>query len=96
MPEENGMSLKSRILIVAVIAVALFLPAMGLWQCRERYQTQQQLLDVVKEFRKRQIPLDNIVQDWFYWPEDKWGDHDFDAARYPNPLGDLPALLGWQ
>jgi alpha-D-xyloside xylohydrolase len=59
--------------------------AMGLWQCRERYQTQEQLLDVVKEFRKRQIPLDNIVQDWFYWPQDKWGDHDFDPARYPDP-----------
>lgn len=61
--------------------------AMGLWQCRERYQSQQQLLDVVREFRKRQIPLDNIVQDWFYWPEDKWGDHDFDTSRYPDPAG---------
>ncbi len=61
--------------------------AMGLWQCRERYQTQQQLLDVVREFRRRRIPLDNIVQDWFYWPEDKWGDHDFDALRYPDPAG---------
>jgi len=61
--------------------------ALGLWQCRERYQTQDQLLDVVREFRERRIPLDNIVQDWFYWPEDKWGDHDFDPARYPDPDG---------
>jgi alpha-D-xyloside xylohydrolase len=61
--------------------------AMGFWQCRERYKTQKELLDVVKEFRKRQIPLDNIVQDWFYWPEDKWGSHDFDATRYPDPEG---------
>jgi alpha-D-xyloside xylohydrolase len=59
--------------------------ALGLWQCRERYRTQDELLSVVREFRKRQIPLDNIVQDWFYWPEDKWGDHGFDAARYPDP-----------
>jgi alpha-D-xyloside xylohydrolase len=66
--------------------------AMGLWQCRERYQTQQQLLDVVGEFRKRQIPLDNIVQDWFYWPEDKWGDHDFDPNRYPDPAGMVKQL----
>ncbi len=66
--------------------------AMGFWQCRERYQTQQQLLDVVKEFRKRQIPLDNIVQDWFYWPENKWGDHDFDASRYPDPAGMVKEL----
>ncbi len=61
--------------------------AMGFWQCRERYQDQEQLLSVVKEFRERHIPLDNIVQDWFYWPEDKWGDHDFDPNRFPDPAG---------
>jgi len=61
--------------------------AMGLWQCRERYQSQQELLNVVKEFRQRQIPLDNIVQDWFYWSEDQWGSHDFDPSRYPDPEG---------
>ncbi len=66
--------------------------AMGFWQCRERYQTQEQLLSVVKEFRKRQIPLDNIVQDWFYWPEDKWGDHDFDPKRFPDPAGMVKEL----
>lgn len=66
--------------------------AMGLWQCRERYQTQQQLLDVVKEFRKRDIPLDNIVQDWFYWEEDKWGDHEFDLNRYPDPAAMVKEL----
>ncbi len=59
--------------------------AMGFWQCRERYQTQEQLLEVVEEFRERKIPLDNIVQDWFYWPEDKWGDHNFDPNRFPDP-----------
>ena len=59
--------------------------AMGFWQCRQRYQTQDELLSVVKEFRRRGIPLDNIVQDWFYWPEDKWGDHDFDPQRFPDP-----------
>jgi alpha-D-xyloside xylohydrolase len=61
--------------------------AMGLWQCRERYRTQEELLSVVKEFRKRQIPLDNIVQDWFYWKEDEWGSHEFDPERYPDPSG---------
>jgi alpha-D-xyloside xylohydrolase len=61
--------------------------AMGFWQCRERYKTQDELLSVVKEFRKRQIPLDNIVQDWFYWEEDKWGSHKFDHSRYPDPEG---------
>ncbi|MBN1481610.1 DUF5110 domain-containing protein [candidate division KSB1 bacterium] len=61
--------------------------AMGFWQCRQRYQTQEEVLNVVREFRKRGIPLDNIVQDWFYWPEDKWGDHEFDPLRFPDPEG---------
>jgi len=66
--------------------------AMGFWQCRERYKTQEELLSVVKEFRKRQIPLDNIVQDWFYWPEDKWGNHNFDPNRFPDPAGMVKEL----
>ena len=59
--------------------------AMGLWQSREHYNTQDEILSVVKEFRNHRIPLDNIVQDWFYWKEDDWGDHEFDPARYADP-----------
>jgi alpha-D-xyloside xylohydrolase len=59
--------------------------AMGLWQSRERYKSQDQLVDVVREYRKRGLPLDNIVLDWNYWPTDKWGDHDFDPQFWPNP-----------
>ena len=66
--------------------------AMGLWQCRERYKTQDELLSVVKEFRQRQIPLDNIVQDWFYWREDQWGSHEFDPTRFPDPEGMVEEL----
>jgi len=66
--------------------------AMGFWQCRERYKTQDELLSVVKEFRKRQIPIDNIVQDWFYWKEDQWGSHEFDSTRYPDPDGMVKEL----
>lgn len=58
--------------------------AMGLWQSRERYKTQKEIVDVVKEYRKRNIPLDNIVQDWSYWKEDDWGSQDFDKARFPD------------
>jgi alpha-D-xyloside xylohydrolase len=61
--------------------------AMGYWQSRERYKTENELLDVIKEYRKRQIPLDNIVLDWFYWPEDAWGSHEFDKNRFPDPAG---------
>ena len=59
--------------------------AMGYWQSRERYKTQDELLETMGEFRRRQIPIDNIVLDWFYWPEDQWGSHEFDATRFPNP-----------
>lgn len=59
--------------------------AMGYWQSRERYKTQDEIVSTLAEFRKRQIPIDNIVQDWSYWPEDGWGSHEFDAQRFPNP-----------
>jgi alpha-D-xyloside xylohydrolase len=57
----------------------------GLWQSRQRYQTQDQSLDVVAGFRSRGIPFDNIVQDWRYWPDGAWGSHQFDSERFPNP-----------
>lgn len=59
--------------------------AMGFWQSRERYKTQEELLTNLTEFRKRNIPIDNIVLDWSYWPEDAWGSHEFDKNRFPNP-----------
>ena len=52
--------------------------AFGLWQSRERYETDKQSIDVIDEFRKRGIPFDNIVQDWQYWRKDRWGSHQFD------------------
>jgi len=58
---------------------------LGFWQSRERYKTQEEIEGTLAEFRKRHIPIDNIVQDWNYWPEDQWGSHQFEASRYPNP-----------
>ena len=58
---------------------------LGFWQSRERYKTADEIEGTLAEFRKRQIPIDNIVQDWNYWPEDQWGSHQFEASRYPNP-----------
>ena len=58
---------------------------LGFWQSRERYKTQDEIEGTLAEFRKRHIPIDNIVQDWNYWPEDLWGSHQFEASRYPNP-----------
>lgn len=58
--------------------------AMGFWQSRERYKSQDDILNTVAEFRKRKIPLDNIVQDWFYWKENEWGSQEFEKTRFPN------------
>jgi len=66
--------------------------AMGFWQSRERYNNQQQLLDVVKEYRRRHIPLDNIVLDWQYWEDPKWGSHEFDKTRFPDAGGMIQTL----
>ncbi len=66
--------------------------ALGLWQSRQRYASQEEILSVVKEFRKREIPFDNIVLDWFYWNEDQWGSHVFDASRFPDPKGMVDQL----
>jgi alpha-D-xyloside xylohydrolase len=57
----------------------------GFWQSRERYKTQDEVVSTVQEFRKRKIPLDNIVLDWSYWKQDDWGSQDFEASRFPNP-----------
>ena len=59
--------------------------ALGFWQSRERYKTAKEVISTLAEFRQRHIPVDNIVQDWNYWPEDQWGSHDFEAERYPDP-----------
>ncbi|MEO7923208.1 MAG: TIM-barrel domain-containing protein, partial [Chitinophagaceae bacterium] len=59
--------------------------ALGFWQSRERYKTQDELLTTVSEFRKRKIPIDNIVLDWNYWKEAEWGSQDFDETRFPSP-----------
>ena len=59
--------------------------AYGFWQSRERYKTQDEIIGTLAEFRKRHIPIDNIVQDWSYWEEEQWGSHEFDASRFPDP-----------
>jgi alpha-D-xyloside xylohydrolase len=66
--------------------------AMGFWQSRERYRKQEELIDVVKEYRKRGIPLDNIVLDWQYWEDPKWGSHEFDVTRFPDAQGMVDEL----
>jgi alpha-D-xyloside xylohydrolase len=66
--------------------------AYGFWQCRERYSSQQQLLDAAAEFRQRGLPLDLIVQDWKYWGTNGWGSYEWDLKNYPDPAGMIKKL----
>ncbi len=66
--------------------------AYGFWQCRERYSSGKQLVETVKEFRKRNLPLDVIVQDWQYWGNMGWGVPVFDTVNYRNPSGFIKEL----
>jgi len=59
--------------------------AYGFWQCKNKYNTQEELLGVAHEYRQLHIPVDNIVQDWFWW--NTMGEPVFDKARYPDPPG---------
>ncbi len=66
--------------------------AMGYWQSRERYKTQDEIVGTLRDFRQKKFPIDNIVLDWSYWPEDAWGSHEFDLARFPNPKGMVDSI----
>ncbi len=56
---------------------------MGFWQCKLRYRTQEELLAVAREHKRRGLPMSVIVSDFFHWPYQ--GDWRFDPADYPDP-----------
>ncbi len=47
--------------------------AFGYFQSKERYKTQRELIEVVEEYRRREVPLDCIVLDWQSWKGELWG-----------------------
>lgn len=57
--------------------------AMGFWQCKLRYQTQEELLEVAREYKRRNLPISVIVIDFFHWPTQ--GDWKFDETYWPDP-----------
>jgi alpha-D-xyloside xylohydrolase len=63
--------------------------AYGYWQSKNRYQTQEELLGIAAKYRELKIPIDNIVQDWFWWR--RTGDFQFNA-KYPDPKGMIDML----
>jgi len=69
--------------------------AFGYVQSKERYATQAELISIVREYRRRQLPLDCIVLDWKSWTGELWGQKTLDPLRFPNPsqmTADLHAL----
>lgn len=58
---------------------------MGFWQCKLRYQTQDELLGVAREYKRRGLPIDLIVIDFFHWP--KQGEWKFDPVYWPDQEG---------
>jgi alpha-D-xyloside xylohydrolase len=63
--------------------------AYGYWQCKNRYDSQQELLGIAQKYRDLHIPLDNIVQDWFWW--NTMGEPVFNK-NYPDPKGMIDGL----
>jgi len=61
--------------------------AYGYIQSRERYRSQEEIRETAEEFRRRNIPVSCLVQDWLSWEEGKWGDKHLDKKRYPNLKG---------
>jgi alpha-D-xyloside xylohydrolase len=65
---------------------------LGYWQSKERYSTQQEWLDIAGTYRQKQEPIDNIVQDWYYWDPYPWGSHVMNPSRYPDPAAAIKTL----
>ena len=65
--------------------------AYGFFQSKERYKTQEEVIDVLKKYRKLGVPIDVMIQDWRYWPQyngtdSLWNAQKFDSERYPDPI----------
>ncbi|GHT42415.1 alpha-xylosidase [Bacteroidia bacterium] len=72
-------------------------PMMPLWalgyiHCRERFQTQEELLTTAHTFRERKLPMDLIVQDWLYWGKYGWNAMQFEEESYPDPAAMVKEL----
>ena len=69
----------------AVTGRAPMLPewAAGFWQCKLRYETQEELLQVAREYKRRGLPISVIVIDYFHWTMQ--GEWKFDPEKWPDP-----------
>lgn len=63
---------------------------LGFWQCKLRYYNQEQVLSIAREYKKRGIPVDVLVIDYYHWP--RCGDWRFDEEYFPDPEGMVKEL----
>ncbi|WP_026652539.1 TIM-barrel domain-containing protein [Butyrivibrio proteoclasticus] len=63
---------------------------MGLWQCKLRYRTQEEVLKVARDYKSRNIPIDCMVIDFFHWTYQ--GDWKFDKTYWPDPKAMIDEL----
>ena len=66
--------------------------AYGLFQSKDHYTSSADLLSVDTGYRKNNIPVDVIVQDWQYWTPYAWGSQLMDPGRYPDPAATVTQL----
>ena len=66
--------------------------AFGLFQSQDRYKSQAEVLSVMNNYRNNHLPVDCIVQDWYYWEPDVIGSHIMYPDRYPDPKAMVDAL----
>jgi len=59
--------------------------AFGYMQSKQKYNTQDEIVSIVKKFREQRFPLDLIIQDWQYWSDGQWGQKSFNRKNYPDP-----------
>lgn len=57
--------------------------ALGFWQCKLRYENQEQILEVARKYKELGVPISVIIIDYFHWTEQ--GDYRFDPKYWPNP-----------
>lgn len=64
--------------------------ATGFWQSKLRYYSQEDLMSVAREYKKRNLPLSVIVADFYHWPVT--GDWKFNSQLWPDPAAMVKEL----
>lgn len=66
--------------------------AFGYMQSKERFESREEIERVAAEYRRRNIGIDCLIQDWMSWEYSKWGEKKFDKSRFPDPTAMIDNL----